>query len=134
MKDYIFKLDFKVRDYELDIEGVVNNSVYMNYLEHARHEFLLSRGIDFADLAERGLYLIVAKAVLEYKVPLKSGDSFRVGINIVPHSKVRIIFQQDIYRHPDNKLILKAEITGTGLSETGRPKIPDEVLEKLGVS
>jgi len=133
MKEYEFRLDFKVRDYELDMEGVVNNSVYMNYLEHARHEFLLSKGVDFADFAERGLYLIVAKAVMEYKTSLRSGDSFWIGINIIPQSKVRVIFQQDIYRSSDDKLVLKAEITGTGLSKTGRPRLPDEVLEKLGV-
>ncbi len=40
MKDYKFCLDFKVRDYECDMEGIVNNATYMNYLEHARHEFL----------------------------------------------------------------------------------------------
>lgn len=133
MKEYSFRLDFKVRDYELDMEGVVNNSVYMNYLEHARHECLISRGVNFAEYAEKGIYLIVAKAVLEYKMPLRSGDEFWIGINIVPASKVRIIFEQDIYRTSDNKLVLKAEITGTGLSETGRPKLPDEVLEKFGV-
>ncbi|ADD69276.1 thioesterase superfamily protein [Denitrovibrio acetiphilus DSM 12809] len=132
MKDYAFRMDFSVRDYELDMEGVVNNSVYMNYLEHARHRFLLSMGIDFAGYAEKGIFLIVAKAVLEYKTSLRSGDDFWIGINLIPHSKVRMIFQQDIYRYPDNKLVLKGEITGTGISESGRPKLPDEILEKLG--
>jgi acyl-CoA thioester hydrolase len=133
MKEYAFRVDFSVRDYELDMEGVVNNSVYMNYLEHARHKFLLSMGVDFADYAEKGVFLIVAKAVLEYKTSLRSGDDFWVGINLLPHSKVRMVFQQDIYRCSDDKLVLKAEITGTGISETGRPKLPEDILEKLGV-
>lgn len=132
MKEYTYKLDFKVRDYELDMEGVVNNATYMNYLEHARHEFLLSMGIDFAELAEKNLPLMVAKAELEYKYPLRSGDKFWVGINIHDHSKVRVVFEQDIYSYPDNKLILKAKITGTGLNERGRPRLPDSVINKLG--
>ncbi|PLX68392.1 MAG: 4-hydroxybenzoyl-CoA thioesterase [Denitrovibrio sp.] len=132
MKEYDFKLSFKVRDYEVDMEGVVNNSVYMNYLEHARHEFLLTKGIDFADCTQKGIILIVAKAVLEFKSSLRSGDKFWVGVNCVPQSKVRIVFYQDIYREADNKLVLKGEVTGTGLGANGRPHIPDHVLNKFG--
>jgi acyl-CoA thioester hydrolase len=40
----VFSLEMKVRDYECDMQGIVNNAVYQNYLEWARHEYLLSRG------------------------------------------------------------------------------------------
>jgi len=33
MMDYQFKVDFEVRDYECDLQGIVNNAVYQNYLE-----------------------------------------------------------------------------------------------------
>ena len=66
----IFTLDFKVRDYECDMQGIVNNSVYQNYLEHARHEYLLAKGIDFAELARQKINLVVLRAELDYKLPL----------------------------------------------------------------
>jgi len=123
--DYQFKLDFKVRDYECDLQGVVNNSVYQNYLEHTRHEFLLASGINFAVLTSQNIHLVVVRAELDYKIPLTSGDEFWVGLNIERASKIRFDFLQDIYRKADDKLVLKAKITGTALNEQGRPFAPD---------
>ena len=40
-----FTLTLAVRDYECDLQGVVNNAVYQNYLEHARHQYLQSLGL-----------------------------------------------------------------------------------------
>ena len=45
MEKYIYELTMKVRDYECDLQGIVNNANYQHYLEHTRHEFLLSTGV-----------------------------------------------------------------------------------------
>jgi acyl-CoA thioester hydrolase len=123
----IFTLDFKVRDYECDMQGIVNNSVYQNYLEHTRHEFLLSRGVDFAELARQKINLVVLRAELDYKAPLVSGDEFYVATVVVQSSRVRFDFLQNIYRKKDNKLMLSGKITGTSLNERGRPFVPDVI-------
>ncbi|MGD8780170.1 MAG: acyl-CoA thioesterase [Ignavibacteria bacterium] len=130
MNSYTYKLDFKVRDYECDIQGVVNNSVYQNYLEHTRHEYLLSIGINFAELTKQKVNLVVVRAELDYKFPLQSGDEFWVGLNLESISPIRFGFLQDIYRKPDDKLVVKGKIIGTALNERGRPFLP-EFLEKL---
>ena len=127
--EYQFKLDFKVRDYECDLQGVVNNSVYQNYLEHTRHEFLLASGIDFAELTQNNIHLVVVRAELDYKTPLTSGDEFWVGLNMQQSSKLRFEFLQDIYRTADNKLAVKAKITGTALNERGRPFVPTHLTK-----
>jgi len=126
-----FTLEFKVRDYECDIQGVVNNSVYQNYLEHARHEFLLSIGIDFAELANRNINLVVFRAELDYKSPLKSGDKFVVQIKLIQTSPLRFCFEQEIFRLPDNKLSLKAKIFGTAINEKGKPFLPEEIKKAI---
>ncbi len=128
---YSFKLEFKVRDYECDMQGVVNNGVYQNYLEHARHEFLLESGVNFAELARKNINLVVVRAELDYRYPLRSGDRFWVGLNFVQSSKVRFDFIQDIFRLTDNKLILNAKITGAALNERGRPFVPDELARMV---
>lgn len=52
--NYIYELPMKVRDYECDLQGIVNNANYQHYLEHTRHEFLLSAGVSFAGLHGAG--------------------------------------------------------------------------------
>lgn len=129
MGEYDFSMTMQVRDYECDIQGIVNNGVYQNYLEHVRHEYLKGVGIDFADYAKRGINLVVIRAELDYQHPLVSGDSFIVGLRMVRESKARIAFYQDIFRQTDNKPVLKAKIIGTALNERGRPSIPTALVE-----
>jgi acyl-CoA thioester hydrolase len=131
--DYEFSLEFLVRDYECDIQGVVNNANYQHYLEHARHEFMISRGVSFSELHDHGLDLIVTRAEIDYKFPLRSHDCFIVKLNLARHGNVRIVFLQDIYRIPDGKLIVRAKITGAAV-RNGRPVFPgNDLLEKLGL-
>lgn len=127
----LFTLDFKVRDYECDMQGIVNNSVYQNYLEHTRHEFLLAKGVDFAELARQKINLVVLRAELDYRAPLVSGDEFWVDTKLVQQSRVRFDFLQNIYRKADGKLILNGKITGTSLNERGRPFVPDVIAALL---
>lgn len=107
---YHHQLEFKVRDYECDLQGIVNNSVYLKYLEHSRHEFLKSIGLDFAQLFKDGIVAVVARVNLAYKYPLKSGDSFVVKLR-TQFEGHRFLFWQEVYRLPDEKLCLKGEIT-----------------------
>lgn len=109
-KMFIYELDFKVRDYELDVQGIVNNSVYQNYLEHTRHEFLLSRNVSFADLSKDGIDAVVARIEIAYKNPLRSKEEFTCKLN-VKKDGIKYIFNQAIYRKSDNKLCVTAKVT-----------------------
>jgi acyl-CoA thioester hydrolase len=127
MDSYQFSIEMSVRDYECDLQGVVNNGVYQNYLEHARHEFLKQAGVDFAEYTKRGIRLVVVRAELDYKYPLTSGDRFMVGINLERVGSLRLAFVQDILRLPDHKVSVKGRITGAALNERGRPMMPEEL-------
>lgn len=131
MKKYDFDFEMNVRDYELDTQGVVNNSVYQNYLEHARHQFLIAMGINFNELHKNGVDAVVHKIELEYKRPLVGDDSFIVSTRIRKKGHVRYIFEQDIYRKPDKELMLKGVVTSVFMNN-GRPiRPPLAVVEAL---
>lgn len=99
----------KVRDYECDLQGIVNNANYQHYLEHARHEFLLSRNVSFAKLHEEGIDAVVSGITLRFKCALKSGDEFVVKTGY-SHEGFKYIFYQDIYRKSDMKLSIKGQV------------------------
>ena len=107
---YIYELDFKVRDYECDLQGIVNNSVYQNYLEHTRHEFLLSRNVSFSGLHEQGVDAVVARIEIAFKNSLRSRDEFVCKLNVKKEG-VKYVFHQAIYSKPDNKLCVTAKVT-----------------------
>lgn len=132
MDDNTFRLELKVRDYECDLQGVVNNANYQHYLEHARHEFLTEKGISFSKLHDEGLDLIVTKVEIEYKYPLRSHDRYIVTVVIRREGNVRLAFIQSIYRVPDNKLIVTARVTGAA-TRNGRPVPPGNLIELLGL-
>ena len=117
---YQYELDFVVRDYECDLQGIVNNAVYLNYFEHTRHTFLISKNIDFAALHSEGIDLVVSRIEIDYKLSLKSGDHFVVRLNILREGLLKLIFNQDIFRLPENKLVARAKVIGVGLKH-GRP-------------
>ena len=129
--DFTFTLDFKVRDYECDLQGIVNNSVYQNYLEHTRHEFLLVRKASFAALAKEGINLVVTRAELNYKQPLRSGDVFWVGLNFCHQGAVRGQFEQHIYRKNDNTLVLTNAFNCAAINPQGKPIKALGVFDKL---
>lgn len=106
---YDFELRMKVRDYECDLQGIVNNANYQHYIEHTRHEFLLSRGISFAALHEQGIDAVVARLNMAFKQPLRSGDEF-ISRLALRKDGLRYVFQQDIYRYPDEKNVIKATV------------------------
>lgn len=131
-KNYSFSLEFIVRDYECDLQGVVNNANYQHYLEHARHEFLISKGISFVDLHNEGTDLIVTRVEIDYKSPLRSRDKFIVRLKIEREGNARLVFVQDIYRLPDEKHVVHAKVTGVA-TKKGRPVSPGILVEKLGL-
>jgi len=109
MKDYLYEIQLAVRDYECDLQGVVNNAVYQNYLEHARHEYLLTKSNSFKDLTDQGILLMVSRIEMDFKYSLTSRDVFTVKIR-TERQGVKLVFFQDIYRLEDDKLCLRAKV------------------------
>ncbi len=120
----IFELRMKVRDYEVDSEGIVNNACYLNYLEHTRHEFCDLAGLSFRAMRQQGMSPVVSHIDISYKTSLGLGAEFISRLNI-RRKGVRFIFHQWITT-PDGVPVVNAEVTIVNLIN-GKPTRGDEL-------
>ena len=127
---YIYELRIKVRDYELDSEGIVNNANYLHYFEYTRHEFCLAEGCSFDELRKMGIFPVVSRAEIDYKNSLRSGDVILSRLWI-ERKGPRFIFHQDLYRESDNATVANALISIASI-ENGRINRGDELASIFG--
>lgn len=125
-KDYCFRMEMEVRDYELDCEQIVNNANYLHYIEHTRHKFCQEAGMPFIEMHKQGIDAVVRKVEMEYFTPLRSGDKFESCIRI-ERKGPRYIFYQDIFKMNGEKVI-KAVVTAVILKD-GKLSRGDEIAE-----
>jgi acyl-CoA thioester hydrolase len=127
-------LHLQVRDYECDMGQVVNNAVYLSYLEHARHDLLRRVGVSFGELARRGIFLVVTRIEADFKGSLIAADRFSIQTSFSRKGRLRLQFTQNIFRTEDGRLMLSATVTGTAVNSQGKPEIHPELelaLNKL---
>ena len=94
---YHFETRMEVRDYECDIEGIVNNANYLHYMEHTRHLFLKECGLSFAEMHQKGVDAVVARMSLQFKSPLRCDDEFVSRLRLTKEG-IKYVFHQDIFR------------------------------------
>lgn len=129
-QQYIFTIPLKVRDYEVDSQGIVNNANYLHYLEHTRHEFCEARGFTFRDMQRQGIDPVVTKIEIEYRTPLRLGETMQSKLWI-ERKGVRFIFHQDIFA-PDGSVAVSALVSVVALRE-GRPSRGDLLATALAL-
>lgn len=130
MNDFVFELNMKVRDYECDFQGIVNNANYVHYLEHTRHEFFAAKSISITHLHTLGIDPVVSRISISYKNSLRSGDEF-VSKFFICKEGVRFVFHQSIFKQADNSLCISAEVETVCLisGKLSRTSLFDEILK-----
>lgn len=126
----IFAHKMKVRDYECDTQGHVNNANYQHYFEVTRHELLEKVGLNFHELHLEGIDAVVSRVEIRYKAPLVGMDEFNCTVQRIERTGVKYIFHQEIVRVKDNTVCAKAKIEVVNLvnGKLSQPSVFDKAF------
>ena len=127
--DYIYTLEIAVRDYELDSEGIVNNAIYLHYLELTRHEFCRWAGYSFKEMSTDGIVPVLNRVEIDYKTPLRSGDVMLSRL-WVERKGVRFVFHQDIRNKYTGEMAVSAVVSVVSL-EDGKLSRSEKLFHKF---
>jgi acyl-CoA thioester hydrolase len=125
-------IEKKIYYHDTDCGGVVYYANYLKYLEEARTEYFLSRGIRLKELAQTGIWFAVSSLNIDYKLPARYQDILKVFTTIKKIKTATIHFSQKILR--DKALIVQAQTTLVCVDKNFRPKsIPQKLKQSLSV-
>lgn len=126
----LFEYKMKVRDYECDAQGIVNNANYQRYYEVARHEFLEKFGLNFSQLHDEGFDAVVTAVNIRYKHSLRGSNEFICTVDSIEKKGIRYFFNQKIIRKSDNVVCSNARIETACLinGKVGKPDLFDKAF------
>jgi len=130
----VFLARHKVRTYECDLYGHVNNATYLNFLEFGRMEALEAKGFTLERLKKMGFMVVVRSIEIEYKAPATEGDWLLIKTAMDSYRKTSGTFRQEIIREKDNKLIALARVAWVFTNLEGKPiPIPEVIKEAFKI-
>lgn len=127
---YIMGLGIRTRDYECDVQGIVNNANYLHYLEITRHAFCEREGYDFGRMTADGCIVVMSRVEINYISSLHGNELF-LSCMWVERKGPRFLFHQDLFR--DGQPIVRAIATIVATRE-GHITKGDDLAVKLGIN
>lgn len=107
-------ISIDVRWGDMDALGHVNNAVFLTYLEQARIDYFNQLKLWDGNLSELGL--IMARVVLDYKLPLVAGDDVHIFTRCSRIGNRSLDTEQLILRVKDERTEIAAQGTTTAVA------------------
>lgn len=108
---FINDTKIRVRYAETDKMGIVHHSRYYIYFELARDEYIEKLGFTYKQMEDMGVMLPIVETHAKYIEGAKYGDVILVKTNIKEITGVKVVFEYEVYRTSDNKLLVKGGTT-----------------------
>lgn len=125
-----FYIEKKIYYHDTDCGGVVYYANYLKYLEEARTEYLLSKGIELPKLAEKNIWFVVARVEIEYKSPARYQERLKIFTRVEEAKFSTIKFFQEVKKN--NITVVKAITTLICIGKDFKPiSLPEEVKKAI---
>ncbi len=127
--EYNLRTRINVRSYELDSMGHVNHSVYANYYEYGRVEYMNKAGLRFDSLIKDNTYPVIVNININYKKSAKLYDELEIRGKFVNVGNTSVTMKQEIVNVDTNQTI--SDSTSTYVFINGKTEKPIPVPEKF---
>jgi len=126
-----FAIEKKVYYHDTDSGGVVYYANYLKFMEEARTEFCLSRGVDVAEWFKKGIAFAVVHVEVDYKCPAQYGDTLRVTAAVEKLGNSSVHFYQETLN--GDRILVKARTVWACVNKDfNSQSLPPEVRAGLG--
>lgn len=123
-------LEHSVSYGETDAMGVVYYAEYLHFFERSRSLFIRERGMSYAEVEQRGIYLPVREANCRYRIPAQYDDQLNIQVGISEWKRASIKFIYNIYKDERNTLIATGFTEHACVNKDGRPvRVPEWLRE-----
>ncbi|MEO8398730.1 MAG: thioesterase family protein [Ignavibacteriaceae bacterium] len=134
LKNFKHKISVTVRFNEVDMLGVCNNAVYVNYLEHARLQYIKQLGL----IPEKGIFsdgklFFVVKNELNYKTFAHFDDELDVYSKVSFIKNTSFGFEHLIVNSKTDEIILEGNgvIVYVDAATNKSTDLPENFYEKV---
>lgn len=103
------KTEIRVRFNEVDSLRIVWHGHYVKYLEEAREAFGRKYEMGYLDVEKNGYVTPIVKVDIDYKQPLRYGDTCISEIEYVDTAAAKLVFNYILYRKKDMVIVAKAK-------------------------
>ena len=117
---------------ETDAMNVVYYAEYLHYFERSRNAYLHDRGMSYAVVEEKGIYLPVREVSCRYRSPLRFDDLIYIRAGVREWGRASILFEYEIWNHDKTCLMATGKTQHACVNKDGRPVPTPQWLSVLG--
>lgn len=114
---YTSETKLTVRYVETDKMGIVHHSNYYPWFELARGDFIKKIGMKYSEMESLGIMMPLVESYCKYYEGAKYEDEIIIETSIEKITPVKVIFNYDVIRELDGKLLAKGKTTQTFIDE-----------------
>ncbi len=131
---YKQKFQLRVRNFQVDSQGIVHNAIYLEYCEIGRVEYVRNLGINILPIGitDNGIKINVKRNEINYESPAIVDDLLDIYTRISYIKNSSFCFEHLIYHHETGRLLITQKSVQVNLNaDTNRPERLPDYLRKI---